>query len=112
MTRIKNYEELKLEKARLQHNLSVQKAELKQDLNTLKERIEPLLHIISLLAIFKRKGKDSLLTMGVKTGVELLAHTTMVSKAGWLAKFVVPFLLKGISSNVIDKIKAARLSRV
>src|SRR6187399_324782 len=104
MTRIRNYDELKLEKARLQHNLTVQKAALRNDMQVIKERMEPLLYLISFLGIFKKKDNDSLLKIGVKTGVELLAHQTL-SKAGWLTRLVVPFALKGLSSKVIDKIR-------
>ena len=64
------------------------------------------------LEFFKKRENDSLLATGFKTGVELIAHKTMLSKAGWLTKFVVPFLLKGISSNVIDKIKNRNPAKV
>lgn len=111
MGRISNYEELKLEKIRLQNNLTLQKVELRRELLVIKERIEPFFYVLSLLRIFKKKD-DSLLTMGVKTGVELIAHNTILSKAGWLAKFIVPFVLKGISSNVIDKIRNRNHSKV
>jgi hypothetical protein len=112
MTRIRNYEELKLEKARLHQNLLVQKAALRHEMQVIKERVDPLLTAVSFLGIFKKKDNDSLLKMGVKTGVELLAHTTILSKAGWLSKLIVPMVLKGISSNVIDKIKSRRLARM
>ena len=108
MTRISNYEDLKLEKARLHNNLLSQKAELRHQILVVKDRVEPLLNVISFLGIFKKKENDSLLKMGIKTGVELLAHTTMLSKAGWVSKLVIPFVLKGISSTVVDKIKNRR----
>jgi len=109
MTRIRNYEELKLEKARLQNNLTLQKAALRHDMLVMKERMEPLLNLISFLGIFKKKENDSLLKIGVKTGVELLAHQTLLSKAGWFTRLVVPLALKGLSSKVIDKIRNKRL---
>lgn len=109
MTRIRNYEELKQEKARLQHNLTQQKAALRHDMLVIKERVEPLLSLISFLGIFKKKENDSLLKLGVKTGVEVLAHQTFLSKAGWLTKLIVPFALKGLSFKVMDKIKNRRL---
>ena len=109
MTRISNYEELRLEKNRLQQHLVLQKSRLKGDIHIIKEKFEPLVYIISLLGIFKKTGaKNSLLKMGAKAGIELIAHQTLVSKAGWLAKLVVPFLLKGVSSGLIDKLGAKR----
>lgn len=111
MTRISNYEELRLEKNRLQQNLILQKSKIKNEIISIKEKLEPLLSIISFLGGFKNKdSKGSLLKMGAKAGVELLAHQTLLSKAGWLTKLVVPFLLKGISTKVIDKIKNRNLS--
>ena len=110
MTRISNYEELRLEKNRLQQQLILQKAQIRDELNTIKERLEPLFYVASLLGIFQSKtSKGSILKMGAKAGVEILAHQTLVSKAGWLTKLVVPFMLKGVTSGLIDKIKNRKL---
>src|SRR6186713_1468501 len=112
MPRIKNYEELVLEKNRLQQSLILQKSKIRGEISSLKEKMEPLLYLVSLLGIFKKTGtKNSLLKMGAKAGIELLAHQTLVSKAGWLAKLVIPFVLKNVSSGVIDRIKEKRLFR-
>ena len=106
MNRIRNYEELRLEKNRLHEHLIVQRNILKHEVDTLKARVEPFLEVISFLGIFKkRENKSSLLKIGAQVGIGLLLNQTVLAKAGWLTKLAVPIILKGVTSGIIDRVK-------
>ncbi len=105
MTRISNYTELRAERIRLEGELRNQKAILKSEIQSVKEKFEPVGDIISFLGIFKKKeaGTQSLLKTGVSLGIDLLVRDKLLSKAGWIVRAVLPFVLKGISNQFIKK---------
>ncbi len=105
MTQISNYTELRAERIRLEGELRKQKAILKSEIRSVKEKLEPVGDVISFLGIFKKKetGTQSLLKTGVSLGIDLLVRDKLLSKAGWIMRAVLPLVLKGISNQFIKK---------
>src|SRR5262245_61811829 len=98
MTRISNYEELLAEKYRLQQKLILQKEEIRSEIRSIKESIEPVLKILSFIGVLKPKDSKtstSLLKLGATAGLGFIAQKTLTSKVGLLAKLAAPFLVNG-----------------
>ena len=104
MSKINNYEELMVERRKLEEDLSSQKAYLKTEFNALKEKYEPLTRIISLISGLKNNPGNALMKLGSSVGIELLVRQKL-AKAGWLAKLILPFLLKFTASKTIDTVQ-------
>ncbi len=105
MSKINNYEELIAERHRLEGEIQRQKAILKTEINTVKSKLEPLGDVISFLGIFKKKeaGPSSLLKTGLSMGIDLLVRDNLLAKAGWVARAVLPVILKGVSKQLMKK---------
>ena len=106
MSSIRTYEELLTERKRLDNNLVLHKAAINAELMNIKERFEPLTQVVSWLGIFKNKTAGtggSLLKMGAEAGIDLLVGQSMLSKVNWLAKLVIPFILKKVTAKAIEK---------
>jgi hypothetical protein len=110
MKRINNYHDLVAEKERLQQKLTLLKREMNGEIQEIKEKFKPVGTILSLFGGSKEAdngtGKLSLLKMGANFGIDMLVGPKL-AKAGWLARVLIPPLLRGISSTVLGKFKKA-----
>lgn len=104
MNKINNYEELRAERKKLEADLRSQKAYLNTQINTIKEKFEPISKIMAFLGGIKTNPGSSLLKIGSSMGIELLVRQKLV-KAGWLAKLILPFILKFTAAKTIDKVQ-------
>jgi len=104
MNKISNYEELVAERKNLEANLRSQKAYLNGKISAIKEKFEPISKIIAFIGGFKSNPGSSLLKVGSSVGIELLVRQKL-AKAGWLAKLVLPFILKFTAAKTIDKVQ-------
>jgi hypothetical protein len=112
MRKISDLHDLAVEKQRLQQRLELLKRDMNSEVVEIKEKFKPLVKIVSFLTGTPTNGngevkpstKTSLLKMGANLGVDLLVGSKL-KKAGWLARLVVPPLLRKISSTVINKMR-------
>lgn len=110
MKKISNLHDLLAEKQRLKQKLELLKRDMNAEVTEIKEKVKPVLRIIAFLtggtavAAATNGHKSSLLKAGANLGVDLLVGSKL-KKAGWLAKMIVPPLLRGISSSVINRFK-------
>ena len=104
MSRINNYTELLEERKKLEVTLQSQKAILNTQLNTLKERFEPLAKVVSFLGGLNKNPGTTLLKMGSYLGIELMERNKL-AKTGWLAKLILPFILKYTAAKTIDNVQ-------
>ncbi|HMJ71585.1 MAG TPA: hypothetical protein VK508_21970 [Cyclobacteriaceae bacterium] len=112
MKKISNLHDLAAEKQRLQQRLTLLNREMNTDVEEIKERFKPITRIISFFTGQSQHSgngtqanpKTSLLKMGASLGFDMLVGSKL-KKAGWLARLIVPPLLRGISSTVINKVK-------
>jgi len=106
MSRINNYEELLAERRRLEQQVVQQKIILKEEFTGLKGKLEPLMNLLPVLNIFKTKEtRNPLLNIISSVGIDLVGQK-FLSKAGWITRFIVPLIAKGLTSRAIGKEKA------
>lgn len=104
MNKISNYEELVLEKKRLQHQLTIQKMELNSEIRALKEQWEPLTNIMGKVGGLFKKDDDS--PSLLKKGVDLISSQAPLGKVGWIARLLAPVVVGTVSSFVKKKMRA------
>ena len=103
MTRINNYEELIAERRRVESDIVEQRLILKAGLQEAKEKLEPFMYLLPILNIFKKKEPNhSVLNAATFVGIDLFVGQKL-AKAGWVTRLLVPMVLKGISSLVMNK---------
>lgn len=109
MSKINNYEELVLERKKLEGELIHHKALIAYEVNVLKAKMEPITDVVSFFSPSKKPSQGNpLLQAGTNLGIELLVRQKLLSKAGWFTKLVVPFILKKISAKAIDRVQELR----
>ena len=109
MNKISNYEDLILERKRLESDLAHYKAIITRELDEIKHKVEPITDVVSFFSPSKNPpGNNRLLQAGANLGIELLVRQKFLSKAGWLTKLVLPFILKKVSSRAIEKVQEIR----
>ena len=102
MQKINNFEDLIRERRRLEGDLLIQKATLREALNELKVRLEPLAEFASIVVgNNKETGAPSLLKTGVSIGIDLLLRYNLLARAGWVARAVLPIVVKGFLNRFI-----------
>lgn len=101
---ITTYEDLLQEKQRLQQKLVLQKADFRHHSAVLKEKLSPVEKVAGIVKnLTTPDTRNPLVNTGVNLAIDVLLRGFYMSKIGWLPKLVVPFVLKNLSSNVVNK---------
>jgi len=108
MNRISTYDDLVAERKRLEADLIIQKGYMRGQIDSLREKFEPVTRIISFFNGFKTNTGSSLLKLGSSVGIDLLIGRKLKS-AGWLTRMVLPLVMKLTAQKTIDKVKERRL---
>lgn len=104
MTRISNYNELVAERIRIQQELAVQKAQISEEIREIKDKLKPVTNILSFFNTSKKQSfKSTAMQVGANIGIDVLLRNTLLGRAGWLTRLILPFVAKKISSKVIEK---------
>ena len=99
---ISSYEELLEEKARLNALLSAQKNLVRQDINMIKAELVPVRKALNVAGKFAtRENRNDMLTIAADAVIDMVIKRIVLSKAGFITRTVVPFLMKNFSSHVI-----------
>ncbi|MCG2614334.1 hypothetical protein LZZ85_08575 [Terrimonas sp. NA20] len=102
-TTIRTYNDLLTEKERLKTLLQAQKQILRQDVEDIKAELQPVKNAISLVGKFTTRDKSNpLLTSATESIIDLVVKRLLLSRTGWLTKLVVPFLMKNVSSHLVN----------
>ncbi|MGK2862213.1 MAG: hypothetical protein ACSLE0_09790 [Chitinophagaceae bacterium] len=110
---INTYEELLEEQARLRSLFVAQKELVRQDINQLKLELIPVQKAIKVVEKFVTKDNTSwILSTSADTLIDMFIKRTLLSKAGFITKMVVPFFMKNFSSHVIADNKDKILSKI
>ncbi|RYF85305.1 MAG: hypothetical protein EOO03_13495 [Chitinophagaceae bacterium] len=110
---IATYDDLLQEKARLKALLQAQKELLREDIREIKEELAPIKSAISVVGKFTTRDKSNpLLTSATEGIIDLVVKKMILSRAGWLTKIVVPFLMKNFSSHVVNDSKEKLFAKV
>ena len=106
MSRINNYEDLVVAQKKAEERIATQKQIIRENIAEVQERLKPFLYLLPVLNVFKREEKGSPLLKGAASlGIDLLVGQNLLAKSGWLARLVVPMLLKAFSSKAISVIR-------
>lgn len=109
MSRINNYEQLIIERRKLEADLTHYKSIINGEVNELRQNLEPLTNLVTFFMPSKHPGSNNkLLEAGTNLGIELFVRQKLLAKAGWFTKLVLPFVLKKISSKAIEQVQAIR----
>jgi hypothetical protein len=104
-TQITNYKELLQEKARLKALLVEQELLIKEDWQLIKEDLKPVvLAGTTIRHLLTRKAGMSAVQLGVNLLADGFVKKILLSRTGWLTRWVVPFLIKNYASNEPEKI--------
>lgn len=110
---ITNYKDLLREKKELELQLQVQQEQIRQDIRELKEELIPLTHSLSLIGKFvNRDYSNPIMTGGANMLIDLVVKKLLLSRAGWITRLVVPFLLKNYSSHILAENKKGLWKKV
>jgi hypothetical protein len=101
---IRSYSDLQEEKLRLRALLKEQKQLVHHDIQEIKAELAPVRNAISFAGkmVTRDTGGNLALNVGANALIDLVVKKFILGKAGWLAKTLVPFLLKNYSSHVIS----------
>ena len=111
--RIQSYRDLLDEKERLQSLLKWQKEAVRRDIQEIGEELEPVRSVISLASrLVTRDSSNLVLNAGTNTLIDLVVKKLLLSRAGWLTRLAIPFLLKNYSSHFISENKGSIMKKL
>ena len=103
---IRSYNELLIEKQKLQALLIAQRELIRYDIQDLKAEFKPALDAVSLIGkVTTRDGSNPLFTSAANSLIDLILKRIVLSRSGWLSRLAIPFFVKNISSHVIAEHK-------
>ena len=101
---ITTYEDLRQEESRLKQKLTLQKAELSHHFQVLTDKLSPVEKIAGVVKnITTPDTRNPFVNTGINFAIDLLLRRFYLSKVGWIPKLVLPFVLKNMSSNLVNK---------
>ena len=110
---IQTYQDLLDEKERLESLLKVHKATLKQDIEEIKNDLAPLRSAISFASKFlTKKDSNFFVEAGISTLVNVGIKKLLLARAGWVARLLVPYLMKNFSPHVVVENKNKLLKKL
>ena len=107
MNKISNYEELRIERRRLESLVDNQQLYIKTSLDGILDKFKPITKVVSFMTGIGKKTDSkagSLLKLGSSIGIDLLIGQKL-KKAGWLARVLVPLALKLTARKTVDKVQ-------
>ena len=110
---IRTYDDLLEEQARLKMLFGAQRELVRQDINEIKLELLPVRKAISVIGKFAtRDNRAQLITSFADTMIDIGLRKLIFSKAGFLTKLVLPFIMKNFSSHVINDNKDKIISKL
>lgn len=101
---ITTYQQLLEEEKRLKQQLTLQKAEFRHHFSVLQEKLSPVEKIAGVVKNFTTPDtRNPFVNTGLNLTIDLLLRNFYTAKVGWIPKLVLPFVLKNLSSNLVNK---------
>lgn len=99
---IKSYDDLLLEKERLQAQLKVKQTELNERIGVLKDKLAPVGTILSALSGITAFGaKNPMVKTGVGLAVDMLLKKKLFKKSGILTGLIGSFLVRNVATKLM-----------
>jgi len=110
---IQSYDDLLREKERLQALLKVQREIVREDVAELRVQLEPITSTLGMAGkLFTRDRNNIILNASANTLIDVIMKKVLLSRAGWIARLVVPFFMKNFSSHLISENKPSLLNKL
>jgi hypothetical protein len=107
------YNELLEEKARLQNLLKAQKEIIQLDITEIKNELKPATRVLKFVGKVGDTSKaNPLLGFAVGMGTDILLRRFLFKKAGWIAKLVLPFVVRNASSRILTGTKNSLVKKL
>lgn len=100
---IQTIDDLRAERARLHNQIQLSKISMRNEMTAIKEELNPARQAVGVLNDVLTSPKKGLLTLGIGLGVDIVLRRTILARAGWLTKLVVPFLVRNAATNILQK---------
>jgi hypothetical protein len=108
---IKTYSDLLQEEQRLQVVINNHKALIKADIAGIKDNLNPVKKVVNTFKQFTTRGKiDPLANIGLNFSIDVLVRKLLLARAGWISKTIVPFLVKNVTSHLINEQDRTKIS--
>lgn len=99
------YDQLLLEEQQLEEDLRFHRKHIIDKWQHLKASVQPAVIGMKLAenVLTRAETNNPVLNTGVNWAIDLLVKKWILKKSGWITKMLVPFVIKNITSNVIQK---------
>jgi hypothetical protein len=104
-TKIETIEDLMAERARLKNQVAISGIKLKNHFNILKDELQPARQVVGYAKnlLVNNGNRKSLVGMGLRFGVNALLKNTVLYRASWLTRLVVPYIANNVVANYVAK---------
>ncbi len=103
--KMRAYDQLLLEEQQLEEDLRFHRKRIIDKWQHLKASVQPAVIGMKLAenVLTRAETNNPVLNTGVNWAIDLLVKKWILKKSGWITKMLVPFVIKNITSNVIQK---------
>jgi hypothetical protein len=110
---IVTYNDLLEEQQRMETLFRAQKELVQMDLKLLRGEFRPALRAVKTVGkMFTREKDKSILGLGSERLIDFVFQRFILNKAGWLARFIVPVLVKNVSSHEMAENKQGWMQKL
>jgi hypothetical protein len=104
-TKIETIEDLMAERARLKNQVTLSHLKMTNHFNVLKEELQPARQVVGYAKnlLINNGNRKSLVGMGLRFGVNAILKNTLLYRASWLTRLVVPYIANNVLSNYVAK---------
>lgn len=104
-TKIETLEDLMAERARLKNQVTISHLKLTNHLSILKEELKPARQVVGYAKnlLVNNGNRKSIVGMGLRFGVDAILKNTILYRASWLTRLVVPYIANNVVSNYVAK---------
>lgn len=102
-TKIETKEDLQVERANLKNQIELSKLNMRREVNAIKSELNPARQAVGMFKDIFTAPRKGLLNVGVGIGVDLILRRGILARAGWLPKLILPFVVRRVTTNIIQK---------
>lgn len=104
-TKIENIDDLRAERARLKNQITISGMKLKQEFSLVKQELQPARQALNFTKslLINNSKSDSIVGMGLRFGVNVLLRNTILARASWLTRLIVPYVANNFVSKYVAK---------
>ena len=104
-TKIETIEDLMAERARLKNQVTISNIKLKNHFTILKEELQPARQVVGYAKnlLINNGNRKNLVGMGLRFGVNAILRNTVLYRASWLTRLVVPYITNNVVANYVAK---------